>query len=268
MTTLIDMTTQSEVSRPSHIIILPYRDRQLELEEFNRVMPEYFNMDICERQGGFWEIWYIEQSDGKLFNRGALLNIGALEALRRFGGKNDQMNNNITLIFHDIDITIQDPELIQYECQAGEVRHPYGEIDPRKGPMLGCFCIMRLGDFLRVGGFPNYYGWGLEDVALGHRCLAHQIQINEDGLIPRYSHSGIHDPVSHTTLEKLAFIRACHSRNLAVFRRENPAAPQDTPKKIKYQIISETSPLGQQPEKKPVTKQWQIKIIKTQFEII
>ena len=246
---------------PTHIIIIPYRDRQSELQEFNRVMPAYFNQDICARQGGQWEIWYIEQADNKLFNRGALLNIGALEAHRRFGGENAQA---ITLIFHDVDIVIMETGLIQYECQPGEVRHPYGEIDPRKGPMLGCFCIMRLGDFLKVGGCPNYYGWGLEDVALGHRCLAHQIKINEDNLIPRYSHTGIHDPVSHTTPDKLMFIRACHSRNLAVFRRESQAAPRDTPSRIKYQIIGET----QLAPDNRLAPQSQIKLLKTAFEVV
>jgi hypothetical protein len=259
------------MTTPTHIIILPYRDRYTELLEFNRVMPEYFNKDICERQGGQWEIWYIEQSDNKLFNRGGTKNIGALEALRRFFPEqllktttaeyqlNYEILNQITLIFHDVDVCVKEPGLIQYECQLGEVRHPYGEIDPRKGPILGCFCILRLGDFLKVGGFPNYYGWGLEDVALGHRCLAHQIQINEDNLIPRYSHPGIHDPISHTTPEKLAFIRACHSRNLAVFRRENQSMPLDTPARIKYRIISEIQPDINHPN---------IKVLKTEFEII
>jgi len=246
---------------PTHIIILPYRDRDNELHEFNRVMPNYFNQDICERQGGRWDIWYIEQADRKLFNRGALLNIGALESQRRFSTNSPSYDtlNKITLIFHDVDITIQEPGIIHYECQPGEVRHPYGEVDTRKGPMLGCFCIMRLGDFLRVGGFPNYYGWGLEDVALGHRCLAHQIRVNEDNLIPRYSHPGIHDQVSHTTPEKLAFIRACHSRNLSQFQRENQSMPQDTPARIKYRIISETHPDINRSE---------IKVLKTEFEII
>lgn len=251
---------------PTHIIILPYRDRPTELNEFNRVMPEYFNQDICERQGGRWEIWYIEQSDAKLFNRGALLNIGALEAQRRFFGTSTITNlinyetlNQITLVFHDVDITIHEPGIIKYECQPGEVRHPYGEFDPRKGPMLGCFCIMRLGDFLRVGGFPNYYGWGLEDVALGHRCLAKQIQINEQNLIPRYSHPGIHDLVSHTTADKLGFIRACHSRNMSVFRRENQASPQNTTARIKYRIINETN---------PQINNLVIRLLKTEFEII
>lgn len=242
----------------THIIILPYRDRQSELAEFNRVMPDYFDRDICERQGGRWEIWYIEQADQKLFNRGALLNIGALEVVRRFQSLNAEIRNNITLVFHDVDIVIKDPGMIQYECQSGEVRHPYGEIDPRKGPMLGCFCIMRLGDYLRVGGSPNYYGWGLEDVALGHRCLAHQIRINETALIPRYSHTGIQDPVSHTTPEKLRFIRACHSRNLAVFRAENPASPKDTLARISYKIVGELL---------PVPELQQIKILQADFSV-
>lgn len=246
---------------PTHIIILPYRDRQSEMDEFNRVMPEYFNRDICDRQGGRWEIWYIEQSDAKLFNRGATKNIGTLEAQRRFGADKAQ---DITLVFHDVDIIIKEPGLIRYECQLGEVRHPYGEIDPRKGPILGCFCIIRLGDFLRVGGFPNYYGWGLEDVALGHRCLANAIKINEDGLITRYSHTGIHDPVSHTTPEKLRFIRACHSRNLVLFMHENQAAPRDTPSRIKYQIIGETA-LAPDNQLAP---QSQIKLLKTAFEVV
>ena len=249
------MSTEQTPTNPTHIIILPYRDRQSEMDEFNRVMPEYFNQDICNRQGGRWEIWYIEQLDQKLFNRGATKNIGALEAQRRFC---KERAHDITLVFHDVDVTVREQGLIRYECQPGEVRHPYGEIDPRKGPILGCFCIIRLGDFLRVGGFPNYYGWGLEDVALGHRCLAHQIKINESGLIPRYSHTGIHDPVSHTTADKLAFIRACHSRNLAQFQRDNQAAPSDTPSRIKYKIISEQTPIIELPN---------IRIIKVEFTV-
>lgn len=229
----------TQTQQPTHFIIIPYRDRENERLEFNSKMVEYFNKDICARQNGSWEIWYIEQSDTKLFNRGALCNIGALEVKHRLHGLTENELNKITLIFHDVDIIINEPDLIKYECNEGEIRHPYGEIDARKGPMLGCFCIIRLGDFLKTGGFPNYYGWGLEDVALGHRCLATGIKINETGLIPRYSHNGIKDAISHSDPAKIKFIRACHNRNLAEFRTENQAQPRNTYKSLKYKIVNE-----------------------------
>ena len=225
----------------THIIILPYRDRLDELTEFNTIMPPVFNHDICDRQSGSWEIWYIQQNDKKPFNRGALLNIGAREVITRYGHLDNHHYHNITLIFHDVDITITNPAVIQYECAVGSVRHQYGEVDVNKGPLLGCFCIIHVGDFISSGGFPNYYGWGVEDLTFGYRCLAHKINIDESGIIPRYSHPDIIDKPSHTTPDKLTYIRACHTRNIAKLRGENPNNPTDTYLSPKYRILSTTT---------------------------
>ncbi len=240
-------------TNPTHIIIIPYKNRKDEMTEFNQVMPSYFDTDICIRQSGNWEIWYIEQNDEKLFNRGALKNIGALEAKKQFG------DDQITVIMHDVDVIISQSGLIRYECQPGEIAHPYGELDPRKGPIMGCFCIMRLGDFMTVGGFPNYYGWGLEDVVLGHRCLVNNIKINESNFIHRYSHSGIIDKPSHTTQAQVNFNRACHSRNLSEFRREQPSKPTNCVHRLKYNITNTTYPCPDRPN---------IKILHADFSVL
>jgi len=146
---------------------------------------------------------------------------------------------------HDVDVYVKLEALgmekrpVEYKISSpGVIRHPYGEIDPRKGPIMGCFTILYASDYARVNGVPNYYGWGVEDVTFGFRCQAAGIQIDESGFIPRYSDSRIYDEVSHRTPADLTYIRACHDRNQRLMQAENFAQPVSGISTVKYTLVS------------------------------
>lgn len=220
----------------SHIILIPVRNREKQMAEFVHHMTPYLDRTLGQQT---WEIWFIHDTEPRRpFNRGALFNCGFLELKKRFPIDWE----NKVLVLHDVDIYIKQDTTdtpIQYTVpQPGIIRHPYGEIDPNKGPMLGCFAILYASDYARVNGIPNYFGWGVEDVTFGYRCQAAGIQIDESGLIPRYSDARIYDEVSHRTPADLTYIRACHDRNRRLMQAENFAKPESGISTVTYKVVS------------------------------
>ena len=61
------------MTSPSHIFVIPYRDREAQRTEFIKHMPVILAADNAITS---YQIWIIHQYDTRLFNRGALLNIG------------------------------------------------------------------------------------------------------------------------------------------------------------------------------------------------
>ena len=218
----------------SHIFIIPYRNREAQREKFVNHMPSVLDTQIGT---GTWKIWIIEQNDDKLFNRGALLNIGFRIAQTRYPDTWQQ----IQFIFHDIDIMPNGPNIIDYNTTPGKVRHPYGDSRPQWGGILGCLCIIYGADYALVGGSPNYYGWGGEDVALSFRCQANSIHIDESNFILRRSTDTIIDPESNTTPTQRALCIACDKKNLGRVFSENRHSPTNNYKTLDYTISQEYS---------------------------
>lgn len=226
------------MAEPTHIFLVPVRDREQQMAEFIRNTPPYLDRTIGPL---VWEIWFIQDVETERkrpFNKGALFNIGFLELKARF----PQSWELKVLIMHDVDVYVKletDTRPIEYTVPAhGVIRHPYGEIDPRKGPIMGCFSILYAGDYARVNGVPNYYGWGVEDVTFGYRCMAAGIKIDESAFITRYSDSRIYDEVSHRTPADLTYIRACHDRNQRLMHGENFAQPVSGISTVEYTLVS------------------------------
>jgi hypothetical protein len=222
----------------STVFLIPVRDRQAQMAEFIRNTPPYLDRTLGPQT---WEIWFIQDVETERkrpFNKGALFNIGFLELKARFPLSWESK----VLVMHDVDVYVKletDTRPIEYTVSGpGVIRHPYGEIDPRKGPIMGCFSIIYACDYARVNGVPNYYGWGVEDVTFGYRCQAADIQIDESGFIPRYSDPRIYDEVSHRTPADLTYIRACHDRNQRLMQSENFAKPVSGISTVKYTIVS------------------------------
>jgi hypothetical protein len=226
------------MTEPTTIFLVPVRDRQQQMTEFAKHMPPYLDRTLGPDT---WEIWYIQDvttGSKRPFNRGALFNIGFKELKARFP---DAWQDKV-LVMHDVDIYIKlectDSRPIEYTVpSSGVIRHPYGEIDPRKGPMMGCFTILYASDYARVNGVPNYYGWGVEDITFGYRCQVIGIRIDESGFIPRYSDPRIYDEVSHRTLADLTYIRACHDRNQRLMQAENFAQPMSGISTVEYTLV-------------------------------
>ncbi len=228
------------MTEPTHIFLVPVRDRQAQMAEFIRNTPPYLDRTLGPQA---WEIWFIQDVETERkrpFNKGALFNIGFLELKARF----PESWQSKVLVMHDVDVYVKldvsvDSRPIEYTVPAqGVIRHPYGEIDPRKGPIMGCFSILYAGDYARVNGVPNYYGWGVEDVTFGYRCQAAGIKIDESGFIPRYSDPRIYDEVSHRTPADLTYIRACHDRNQRLMQAENFTQPVSGISTVEYTLVS------------------------------
>lgn len=138
-----------------NIIIIPYRNRRKQLDYFIE-----HSVPILEKCMTKTKIVVIEQSEGKLFNRGCLLNIGFKEF-------KSQTNYFIT---HDVDIN--PTELL--------VQTKYNDI-PQENEVMGIFTSVcdTLGGIIKISsenihkinGFPNnFWGWGAEDKALQNRA--------------------------------------------------------------------------------------------------
>ena len=141
---------------PSLIFIVPYRDREVELSFFKENMP-YMLEDYPKDS---YAIYYIHQKDNRVFNRGAMKNIGFIMVKNKY--PNDY--KNITLIFNDVDTIPSKKNLFDYNTRHGIVKHFFGFTYT-----LGGIVSIKAGDFEKIHGFPNYWAWGYEDNVLQHR---------------------------------------------------------------------------------------------------
>jgi len=144
---------------PKIIFIIPYRNREKQINFFTEHFyktKKYYNWN-----DDYAKLFFIHQFDKREFNRGAMKNIGFLFV------KNKYPNNykNITLVFNDIDTFPESPELINYETNVGNLKHFYGY----EWALGGIFSV-KAGDFEKTKGFPNFWGWGLEDNVMNERC--------------------------------------------------------------------------------------------------
>lgn len=206
-------------SIPTHVFLIPYRNREAEMAKFNEVMPAILDKDI-----GKWEIIYIHQCNKWLFSRGSLFNIGFKEIQRRW--PNDW--RLIQIVLHDVDIYPTKPGVIDYNCgKPGIAKHPYGVKRPNLGGTVGGICILYGEDYAKVNGSPNYVGWGGEDVALYRRLKATNINIDEDGFIDRdESHPDVVDKESNSNIRTRNFnLQVTDKRNLTRAMNEDNSNP-------------------------------------------
>lgn len=211
----------------SHIIFLPYRDREEELKIFYNNMVKIFDEQIGKNK---YKMIVLHQLDKKLFNKGAILNSGFVWFKKLY----PNIYKDLILINHDIDIYVKKTGIINYNCNDNEVKHPYGEKYENPKALLGCFNILKFKNYELVGGYPNYYGWGSEDTCFGQRCIAKNLYINEENFIYRRQHQDIVDPDSHPSPKQKQFCYIQNKRNMNQLIKENFNNPDDTFKKVDY----------------------------------
>uniref|UniRef100_A0A6C0HHE1 Galactosyltransferase C-terminal domain-containing protein n=1 Tax=viral metagenome TaxID=1070528 RepID=A0A6C0HHE1_9ZZZZ len=135
---------------PKIVFIVPYRNRETQLKAFKThmkiILEDYPKEDYV--------IHYIHQMDERVFNRGAMKNIGFLVVKNKY--PNDYQN--ITLVFNDIDTMPVRKNLFYYDTVPGVVKHFFGFTFT-----LGGIVSIKAADFERVNGFPNFWAWGYED---------------------------------------------------------------------------------------------------------
>ena len=138
---------------PTRVFIVPYRNRVQHKFFFCKYMT-FLLEDLSD-----YEIFFIHQFDKRTFNRGAMKNIGFLAVKHKY--PNDY--KNITLIFNDVD-TMPFNKIFDYETTAGVIHHYYGFTYT-----LGGIVVVKAGDFEKSNGFPNFWGYGMEDNCLQTR---------------------------------------------------------------------------------------------------
>jgi len=170
MTTLITHTTTTILSRPipKKVFIVPYRNRPQQKFFFSKYTT-FLLEDICE-----YDVYFSHQSDARHFNRGAMKNIGFIAMKQKYPNH----YKNITFIFNDVD-TMPFYKIFDYETVPGVIKHYYGF-----KYTLGGIVVIKGGDFERINGYPNFWGYGFEDNCLQKRAEMFALKIDRTHFYP------------------------------------------------------------------------------------
>jgi hypothetical protein len=202
---------------PKIVFIVPYRNRPQHKFFFSNYLTT-----IMEGNNDY-EVYFSHQCDARSFNRGATKNIGFLAI------KNKYPDNyrDITFVFNDID-TIPFAPIFDFETVPGIVKHFYGF-----KYALGGIVALKGSDFEATNGYPNYWGWGMEDNVLQNRCEKIGLKIDRSQFFPIGNPNILHlfDGVSRIINRKDPW-RATHDDGLDGLR---------TIHKLDYAISTESS---------------------------
>jgi hypothetical protein len=156
---------------PKIVFIVPYRNRPQHKYFFSNYLKTIMSESKFKNE---YEVYFSHQTDTRVFNRGATKNIGFLAIKEKY--PNDY--KNITFVFNDID-TIPFSSLFNYETVSGIVKHFYGF-----DYALGGIVAINGNDYETINGFPNFWGWGMEDKVLQSRCLKKGLTIDRSQFFP------------------------------------------------------------------------------------
>lgn len=184
---------------PSIVFIVPYRNRHQHKIFFSTYLTSILPENIK------YEIYFSHQCDIRSFNRGATKNIGFIALKNKY----PENYKNITFVFNDID-TIPFTYLFDYQTTPGIVKHFYGFTYA-----LGGIVSITGEDLEKTNGYPNFWGWGMEDNVLQKRCEKYNITIDRSNFYKIGSQNIIHlfDGVSRIINQKDPY-RATHDNGI------------------------------------------------------
>ena len=172
MTTLITYTTTTITPPPrpipKKVFIVPYRNRPQQKFFFSKYMT-FLLEDLHE-----YDVYFSHQSDARHFNRGATKNIGFMAMKQKYPNH----YKNMTFIFNDVD-TMPFYKIFDYETVPGVIKHYYGF-----KYTLGGIVVIKGGDFEKINGFPNFWGYGMEDNCLQKRAEMFALKIDRTNFYP------------------------------------------------------------------------------------
>ena len=153
-------------SVPEIIFIVPYRDRELQMEFFRNHMTDVVLKDYSKES---YRIMFIHQNDTRTFNRGAIKNIGFLAVKDLY----PNVYHDITFVFNDVDTVPFRKNSFKYKTTPGVIKHFYGFTFA-----LGGIVSINARDFETLNGFPNFWSWGYEDNDLQRRATIRNLEID------------------------------------------------------------------------------------------
>ena len=160
--------SQKNLKIPKIVFIVPYRNRPQHKFFFSNYLTTI--MDGNDD----YEIYFSHQCDARSFNRGATKNIGFLAIKDKYPDN----YKDITFVFNDID-TIPFAPIFDFETVSGIVKHFYGF-----NYALGGIVALKGSDFEATNGYPNFWGWGMEDNVLQTRCNNIGLNIDRSQFFP------------------------------------------------------------------------------------
>jgi len=198
------------------IFIIPYRNRENQKKQFIAYMKSYLEKNNYTDTYSFV---FAHQCDKRPFNRGAMKNIGFLAMKNKY----PNTYKDITFIFHDVDTLPKEKCVIPYHTTTGNVAHYYGT----QFALGGMFAI-KGGDFEKTGGFPNFWGWGLEDNVMNERCISSGLHIDRSVFFNMSDTANIMRSFD-------GFNRLISKRDTVVYKYETPDSMNDI-KNISYNL--------------------------------
>jgi len=160
------------------VFIVPYRNREEHLKMF---VPHMKEMCKSLNLKPFFVIAH--QCDTNSFNRGAMKNIGFLEALKIYP--------DAIFVINDIDIVPKYAGAIKWIPKDNCIRHCTGHknkvppyhMEEKNNNLGGTLSFKNKELFKMANGFPNFPTWGPEDWMLRRRCRKLNIDIDEDDIV-------------------------------------------------------------------------------------
>jgi predicted glycosyltransferase involved in capsule biosynthesis len=146
----------------SFTVIVPFREQveQKRSEQLKKFLKHFDKLG--------YPVLVVEQEEGKKFNRGMLLNIGA------------DLADSEYVIFHDVDLLPKKTVIPYYEVFPDSPIHigkTWREKYNNEGFLGGVISISKA-DLKSINGFPNnFWGWGGEDDAMRVRMKRNNMTI-------------------------------------------------------------------------------------------
>ena len=146
-----------------NIIAIPFRDRDAHLEYFIKN-----TVPLLQEHLPNSKVVVVEQNKGKLFNRGALLNV----AFKEYENKTNYF------FTHDVDMN-PSLEIIKSIYTKEDIE--MFRVKSAHSSSLGGIIKVKHDIIFDINGFPNnIWGWGIEDRALYYRCRIKNIKITNN----------------------------------------------------------------------------------------
>ncbi|CAG5124598.1 unnamed protein product [Candidula unifasciata] len=224
---------QDCVARHRVAIIIPYRNRDKHL----KILLQNLHPMLARQQLDYG-IYVVEQALPGKFNRAMLMNIGYVEAMKRYDYQ--------CAIFHDVDLVPENdwniyscPEMPRHMSAAVDkfqYRLPYSDI-------YGGVSAVSKEQFENINGFSNmFFGWGGEDDDMSYRIKAAGLKITRYPLdIARYKMiKHVHDtgnevnPMRHKLLEAATKRMAVDGLNSLVYQ---VLQVEELPTHLKIQVL-------------------------------